>query len=73
MVPPSDGSDHLVRVLGPAEGARVVVGLSEVSVARRLERDGRLRDATLELLFSELGEKPLTAFSQRLMSAWSGR
>ena len=54
-MPPSEGSDDLVRVLGPAEGARVVV----VSDDGALKRYERMEHATLEPLFGEFCEETL--------------
>ncbi len=58
-MPSSDGGDDLVGVLGPAEGARVVVGSGDVTVDGCLERDEGMEHAALEPLLCELGEETL--------------
>ena len=65
LVPSSDGSDDLVRVLGPAERARVVVGLSNVSVDCRLERHERMEHAPLKALLGQLGKEALDGIQPR--------
>jgi len=65
LVPLSDGSDDFVRVLGPAEWVRVVVGLSDVSFDCPLERYERMEHATLEPLFGEFGEEALDGVQPR--------
>ena len=57
MVPSSDGGDDLVRVLGPAEGTRVIVGFGEEPVDGGLERDDGVEDAAFEALLAQLGEE----------------
>ena len=57
MVPASDGGDDFVWVLGPAEGARVVVGVGNIAVDGLLERDQRMEHATLKSLPGQLGEE----------------
>jgi len=64
-VPSSDGSDNCVLVLGPAEGARVVVGLSDGSVDRSVERHERMKHASLEALLGQLGEEALDGVQPR--------
>ena len=70
-MPSSDGGDDFVWVFGPAEGPRVVVGLSEVSVDCGLERDERVEDAALEALFGEFGEDPLESLAKTPSTALS--
>ena len=61
MVPTFDGGDDVIRVGGPDEGLRMVIGFFDEAVDRRLELDDRAEDAALE---TAPGEKPSTALSQ---------
>jgi hypothetical protein len=42
------GGDDPVRVLGPAEGARICVGLRDEAVDRLLERDEGMKHPALD-------------------------
>ena len=49
----------------PAEGARIVVGLSDILVDCRLDRYERMEHATLEPLFGEVREEALDGIQPR--------
>ena len=54
-----------IWLLGPSERARVVIGLSDIVVDRRLERHERKEHASLEALLGQLGEKALDGVQPR--------
>ena len=63
-MPPFNGGDDLVWVLGPAEGARVVVGLAQESIDCGLKLDDGAEHTTFEPpLEIELAKKPSIALS----------
>ena len=65
LVPASDGGYDLIRVLGPAEGAWVGVGVGDIAIDGFLERDEGVEHAALEPLPGELGEEALDRVDQR--------
>ena len=57
MVPPFDGGDDFVWVLGPSEGFRVIVGFDEKAVDRRLKLDDGSEHAAFEAPLGQFGEE----------------
>ncbi len=57
LVPSSDGGDDFVRILGPAEGAGVLVDLCEEAIDGGLQRDDGVEDAAFEAPLAQLGEQ----------------
>jgi hypothetical protein len=58
LFPASDFFDDCIRVSGPEEGLRVVVGFGEISVDGGLEINDALEHASLEPLLAPFGEEP---------------
>jgi hypothetical protein len=63
LSPSPDLLDDGVRVRGPDEGLRVIVGLDEVSIDGGLEIDDALEHACLSRCLVNLAKNPSTALS----------